>query len=210
VERKAIEEAQAALAADRNVSARRHKGAGLNGPSDEITMLREQIAGSRNLLTQASAEIARLNAERDALAAWGAQQEAIIVMVLAQLGAAQVEATRWQEACRRMEKLQPTEANQATVEPDGQFRRLRALIVKELHPDHAPADSVDRALRAEVFKAIWPKIEALADRCRHKFAQRQRAKLRNGPVPDQPCKPLRHLARCAPWEATNRGVQERS
>ena len=44
----------------------------------------------------------------------------------------------------------------------GQFRKLRALIVKELHPDQAPEGSVDRALRAEAFKAIRPKIEALS------------------------------------------------
>jgi hypothetical protein len=42
------------------------------------------------------------------------------------------------------------------------FRKLRALIIKELHPDYAPADSVDRALRAEAFKVIWSKIEALS------------------------------------------------
>ncbi len=46
----------------------------------------------------------------------------------------------------------------------GHFRQLKALIVKELHPDHAPADSVDRALRTEVFKLLWPKIEAITDR----------------------------------------------
>ena len=46
----------------------------------------------------------------------------------------------------------------------GQFRSLRALIVKELHPDHTPEGSVDRALRAEVFKAVWPKIEEIAGR----------------------------------------------
>ena len=45
-----------------------------------------------------------------------------------------------------------------------QFHRLRALIIKELHPDHAPPGSVDRALRAEVFKAMWPRIEAIAGR----------------------------------------------
>jgi hypothetical protein len=44
---------------------------------------------------------------------------------------------------------------------DPSFRKLRALIVKELHPDHAPADSIERTIRAEVFKALWPKVEAI-------------------------------------------------
>jgi hypothetical protein len=40
------------------------------------------------------------------------------------------------------------------------FRQLRALVMKELHPDNAPA-GMDRVVRQEVFKAIWPKIEAM-------------------------------------------------
>jgi hypothetical protein len=51
-----------------------------------------------------------------------------------------------------------------TGDAAGQFRRLRALLVKELHPDHAVAGSVDGAIRAEVFKTLWPKIEAIAGR----------------------------------------------
>jgi len=30
-----------------------------------------------------------------------------------------------------------------------------------LHSDHAPAGSVDRAIRAEIFKVMGPKIEAI-------------------------------------------------
>ena len=46
-------------------------------------------------------------------------------------------------------------------ENDDRFHRLRALILSELHPDHAPPGSVDRALRGEVFKAFWPKMEEI-------------------------------------------------
>jgi hypothetical protein len=82
-----------------------------------------------------------------------------------ELAAAQESAKHWHQAYRRKLEEQPTAAPpHASSEPDGQFRQLRALIVKELHPDHAPVDSVDRAIRAEVFKVIWPKIEAITDK----------------------------------------------
>ena len=57
-----------------------------------------------------------------------------------------------------------TDAGTGGTDAAGQFRRLRALLVKELHPDHAAAGSVDGAIRAEVFKVLWPKIEAIAGR----------------------------------------------
>jgi septal ring factor EnvC (AmiA/AmiB activator) len=52
---------------------------------------------------------------------------------------------------------------QASAPEDSRFRKLRALIVKELHPDHAPAGSVDRVLRGEAFKALWPKVETISE-----------------------------------------------
>lgn len=45
-----------------------------------------------------------------------------------------------------------------------QFRRLRALILREIHPDHAQTDGIDRDVRDVLFKRIWPKIEALSER----------------------------------------------
>ncbi len=43
------------------------------------------------------------------------------------------------------------------------FKRLRTLIVMELHPDHAAKNGADRAARTELFKAIWPKVEEITD-----------------------------------------------
>jgi hypothetical protein len=42
----------------------------------------------------------------------------------------------------------------------GKFRRLRAVVVKELHPDHAP--NGQRAIRTEIFKRIYPQMEEIA------------------------------------------------
>jgi hypothetical protein len=54
------------------------------------------------------------------------------------------------------------DASTAGDQSSGQrYRRLRALILRELHPDHAPAGTIDWALRGELFKAIWPKVEEI-------------------------------------------------
>jgi hypothetical protein len=61
-----------------------------------------------------------------------------------------------------IQSLQTADKVSSPNDPDdGRFRRLRALIVKELHPDHAPSDSVNGAIRAEIFKVLWPKIEQI-------------------------------------------------
>lgn len=96
----------------------------------------DELSQLRHALAAASAEMGRLQTELENRAAVIAGQSATIEELNAKL-------------------------RTITTEPDGQFRRLRALIVKEFHPDHAPEGSVDRAIRAEVFKTIWPKIEAI-------------------------------------------------
>lgn len=82
---------------------------------------------------------------------------------LAEIGRLNSEVGRMaallEEQAARFQAMQAQSAS--TSRDDIHFRRLRALIVRELHPDHAAPDSVDRALRSEVFKVIWPKIEAI-------------------------------------------------
>jgi hypothetical protein len=53
---------------------------------------------------------------------------------------------------------------QLRAAPDGSvaFRRLRALVLHELHPDHAPEGSAERTLRQDVFKQLWPQVEKLS------------------------------------------------
>jgi len=45
--------------------------------------------------------------------------------------------------------------------PDRRFDALRRFLARELHPDLAGSDLAARALREELFKRVWAKIEEL-------------------------------------------------
>ena len=47
---------------------------------------------------------------------------------------------------------------------DDRFDRLRRMVAKELHPDFCTAGSLEKLMRQECFKRLWPQIEQLADR----------------------------------------------
>ena len=38
------------------------------------------------------------------------------------------------------------------------------MVAKELHPDFCTAGSLEKLMRQECFKRLWPQIEQLADR----------------------------------------------
>ncbi len=47
----------------------------------------------------------------------------------------------------------------------GRFHKLRNLIVHELHPDgQANLSQIERLIRAELFKALWPAIQRIESR----------------------------------------------
>jgi hypothetical protein len=55
-------------------------------------------------------------------------------------------------------------ATQLSHQPrDDRFDRLRRIVARELHPDFCTGGSVEKALRAEFFKALWPEIERLSE-----------------------------------------------
>ena len=121
-------------------------------PPDEVAVLGVRLASSEAALAAARAELAmlqkRLSTAKDLTKHWHKlYRHALEGMESAKSPGRKVEGTE-----------------STPSRPDSQFRRLRALIVRELHPDHAPADSIDRAVRAEIFKVIWPKIEAITSR----------------------------------------------
>jgi hypothetical protein len=53
---------------------------------------------------------------------------------------------------------------QLAAAPEGSaaFRRLRMLVLHEMHPDHALEGSPERTLREEAFKRLWPQVEGLS------------------------------------------------
>lgn len=48
----------------------------------------------------------------------------------------------------------------ARATDSGKFDRLRRLLARELHPDHCPES--EKAVRAEIFKRLWPEVERIA------------------------------------------------
>jgi hypothetical protein len=47
---------------------------------------------------------------------------------------------------------------------DDRFDALRRLVAKELHPDFCNGSELEKLIRAEFFKKLWPEIERLAER----------------------------------------------
>jgi hypothetical protein len=45
--------------------------------------------------------------------------------------------------------------------PDRRFRQLRTLLARELHPDLTGTDGMERKIRAELFKSLWPQVEEI-------------------------------------------------
>src|ERR1700693_3551468 len=53
-------------------------------------------------------------------------------------------------------------SSRPTVNPDNRFDMLRRIIARELHPDFCSGGGLEKLLRAEFFKKLWPQIEELA------------------------------------------------
>jgi hypothetical protein len=133
-----------------------------------IKLLREAMDSDASMMGERGSEIGKLIGQTEELRlsrALAEQQAATIKTLREQVNYnANVMGEQGREIGRLVALVQQQAANTAapTSSPDdGRFRNLRALILREMHPDHAPAGSVDGAIRAEVFKTLWPKIEAI-------------------------------------------------
>jgi hypothetical protein len=63
------------------------------------------------------------------------------------------------------------------IDDADRFRRLRALVIKALHPDNAPpGNALEKTLRSEMFKMVWPEIIRIENDTHH----------RPGSVPQDP------------------------
>jgi hypothetical protein len=58
-----------------------------------------------------------------------------------------------------IERLRPSKV-------DERFDILRRLVAKELHPDFCNGGDLEKLLRAEYFKRLWPEIERLVEQGR--------------------------------------------
>jgi hypothetical protein len=137
--------------------------AGLFGTVALVVLIERLVSRWRAKLTTASGHaVARSDANPD-----GDIERLRTILANAEECIAQRDALVRQQAAT-IEELRDAlaevwrspEANSADYD---RFKRLRTLIVKELHPDNAPEDSADWAARTELFKVIWPKVEAISE-----------------------------------------------
>ena len=70
---------------------------------------------------------------------------------------AETQAARVRELEAAM-RATPATASEGDTNEQSKFHRLRSLIATEFHPDHAAFEGAEKAIRAEIFKALWPKV----------------------------------------------------
>ena len=137
--------------------------AGLFGTVALVVLIERLVSRWRAKLTTASGHaVAQSDANPD-----GDIERLRTILANAEECIAQRDALLRQQAAT-IEELRDTLAEvwrspEATSADYDRFKRLRTLIVKELHPDNAPKDSADWAARTELFKVIWPKVEAISE-----------------------------------------------
>ena len=69
---------------------------------------------------------------------------------------------QWKERALAAEEQMATERDRQASGQD-RFDALRRIVVKELHPDACNGDQLEKIMRQECFKKLWPEIERLAD-----------------------------------------------
>lgn len=112
-----------------------HRVLGSTAPRRSWSPAPAGAAGTRGTVADLEAELARLRPLAEAAEAW--RQRALEAE--AQLGL----------------------ASASSGDVQARVAALRRMLARELHPDAAPRHGVDRASHAEIFKTLWPRIEAV-------------------------------------------------
>jgi hypothetical protein len=68
----------------------------------------------------------------------------------------------WKSRAVVAEELLEAERNRHAGGQDS-FDALRRLVAKELHPDFCTGGQLEKLMRQECFKKLWPEIERLAE-----------------------------------------------
>ena len=69
---------------------------------------------------------------------------------------------QWKARALAAEEQMATERDRQASGQD-RFDALRRIVVKELHPDACNGGQLEKLMRQECFKKLWPKIEGLAE-----------------------------------------------
>jgi hypothetical protein len=66
----------------------------------------------------------------------------------------------WKKRAIAAEKILESDCNRHSK---GDFDALRRLVARELHPDFCTGGHLEKLMRQECFKKLWPEIERLAE-----------------------------------------------
>ncbi len=126
----------------------------------------QRASAAEARLSELAREQERVASERRASAETTQALEARCVALAAELTEARQQRDLYQmsvaAAEARLRTLQAALDGPAEERgPDKKFNQLRRFLARELHPDLAGEDAVERRLREGIFKRVWSKIEQL-------------------------------------------------
>jgi phage/plasmid-associated DNA primase len=111
--------------------------------------------------------------ELDDLHQWEFVQNRLMVSKIERLRALMTKIHQQRESWKvralmaEAQLLETTTRTSNNGNPHGsevRYLSLKRYLAKQFHPDHAPGDGVEKAVRNEIFKEIWSEIERLDER----------------------------------------------
>jgi len=115
-------------------------------------------------LSETLAKLADVETQRDRwrdLARSGQARSTEMQADIDQLKATNAALGRERDEWRALAATKPQSPPPDDVSYRRKFTRLRAVVVKSLHPDHGGGSQEERTIRSELFKRVWPQIERI-------------------------------------------------
>lgn len=115
-------------------------------------------------LSETLAKLADMEAQRDRWRDLARSGQALSVEMqseIEQLKTATAALGRERDEWRALAAAKPETPPPNDMNYRRKFTRLRAVVVKSLHPDHGGGSQEERTIRGELFKRVWPEIERI-------------------------------------------------
>lgn len=71
------------------------------------------------------------------------------------------KAGRAEARIRDLEEERAARECSGSIGGEDRYRKLRSLLAREFHPDYNKSEGIEKIIRTEIFKEIWPKIQSI-------------------------------------------------